>query len=122
MVVTHKFETDLVKRRPAPLLSMVQGDSASRRAEITLLADGEPWEPESVSDVFVRYRKADGSKSSYNAGKYDASVNGNVLTVDIAEEVLDQPGKAWFQVVLSVGEQSISIFAVVIDVQQNVMD
>lgn len=122
MVVTHKFTTDLAKRGVTTKIDAVQGDSNSRHLEIALLANNEPWGLDSIATVTVRYRKPDGTKSSYNAGSYDAASSENIVSVPVDPAVLDQAGKTLLQVVLSVGDQSISIFLVEIDVQQNVMD
>lgn len=121
MRIVHKFESDLVKRPVTRLLTMVQDDANSRYLEITLLENGVPWGLDSIATVTVRYRKPDGTKSSYIAGSYDAASSENIVGVRVDPAVLDQAGKTLLQVVLSVGDQSISIFYVEINVQQNVM-
>lgn len=95
MIIKHKISMDLTNRGQMSRLFMVQCDTNTRAVEFCLTADGQPWKPETVDTVFLRYRKADGTGGSYDTlpdGTAAWSWEGNRLTVVMAPQVLTVPG------------------------------
>ena len=95
MYVKHKLEIDLSGQAVMPRVDMVEGDQYTRQLELSLLCGGESWEiPEDVHAA-VRFRKPDGTGGEYDSlpdGSPAWSASGNVLTVELAPQVLSCPG------------------------------
>jgi len=114
MITKHKINMDLTIRSTQPQLAMVQCDRNSRAVEITMTAGGVSWVPEAVDTVFLRYRKSDCTGGSYDAlpdGTAAWSMEGNVLTVMMAPQVLSAPGLVEAQAVLLHGDQTVATFS-----------
>ena len=79
-------------------MDMVEGDQYARQLELSLLCGGESWEiPEDVHAT-VRFRKPDGTGGEYDSlpdGSPAWSASGNVLTVELAPQVLSCPGNGY---------------------------
>ena len=94
MYVKHKLEIDLSGQAVMPRVDMVEGDQYARQLELSLLCGGERWEiPEDVHAA-VRFRKPDGTGGEYDSlpdGSPAWSASGNVLTVELAPQVLSCP-------------------------------
>jgi len=113
MIVKHKLNMDLTIRREAPRLSMVQCDVGFRAVVLTLTADGAAWMPEGVETVLLRYRKADGTGGSYDTlpdGTAAWQLEGNLLTLLPAPQMLTVPGLVEVQAALMKGERCIATF------------
>ena len=119
--VITKIEIDLAERWPKETISMVQGDISSRAVEIALTANRIPWEPEGVTGTVI-YRRADGSGSSYDTGPDDkpaCTIEGNIVTAQIAPAVLAVPGEVQVTVALSAEGKTLHTFVFAINVQRN---
>lgn len=123
MIVTRKVTMDVLKPGFVPMVYGVQDDAYCRQVEMTLVSSGEGWSvPEGASAV-VKYRKADGTGGVYDTlpdGSRAWQAEGNVLTVALAPQVLAEPGPVQLAVTLVRGDERISTFAMLLDVQRGV--
>ena len=113
MIVTHKHNMDLTIRGETLRLNMVQGDINARAVELTLTADGAAWTPEGVETVLLRYRKCDGTGGSYDTlpdGTAAWHLEGNLLTLLAAPQMLAVPGLVEVQAALMKGTACIATF------------
>lgn len=122
MIITHKIEMDLAGRDWMPRIDVVQGDTNTRLLELTLLEAGSSWEiPEDVQ-VWVRYCKSDGTRGVYDTmpdGRCAWSAEKNVLSCELAPQMLTTDGIVLAQVELVQGDASVATFAVQIGVERN---
>lgn len=118
MLVTKKLTVDLARKTVLGCVDAVRGDSAIA-LELTMLCDGAPWTVPSGASVIVRYGQgqACGTYDSLSDGTPAWSVQENILTVRVAPEVCSAAGKTDFQVTILEGENQISTFRMVVDVQ-----
>ena len=120
MNFAHKVKMNLQCRGNsivAPVTAM-QGDSG-RILELALLDGQTPWEPPEGARVQVGYTRADGTPWTYDKlpnGDDAGSIEGNVVRVTIAPEVLSKPGKIPMAVTLISGDTQISTFPVMLQV------
>lgn len=122
MIVTHKISLDMVNAGGMPRIEAVQDDRYTRNVELTLTADGEPWEIPQGITVAVRYRKSDGIVGQYDAlpdGTQAWSASGNVLTVALAPQTLTMPGPVTMAVSFLDGDREIHTFGFLVSVQAN---
>lgn len=119
MYVKHKLEIDLSGQAVMPRVDMVEGDQYARQLELSLLCGGESWEiPEDVHAA-VRFRKPDGTGGEYDSlpdGSPAWSASGNVLTVELAPQVLSCPGNGILSVVLTQGDARVSTFHILFQI------
>lgn len=122
MIMIHKLETDLVKRGAMPRIDVVQGDANSRLLEMTMLSNGEAWQiPEKVR-VRMRYCKSDGTKGLYDTlpdGSAAWTVEGNILSVFLAPQMLTAEGLVLAQAELTEGDCVVATFAFQVNVEPN---
>ncbi len=114
MITTHRIKMDLTRQHSAERLEMVQCDTNSRCVELVLTAAGAAWAPEGLENVFLRYRKCDGSGGSYDTlpdGVRAWTVEGNVLTILIAPQVLTVPGLVELQALLISASENLATFS-----------
>lgn len=123
---TAALRVDLLDPGAPQIIHAVQDDSNSRKIAFNIYAGGAQWAVPDGTLVTVRYKKPDGT-----AGFYDtlpdgstpaATVDGNVVTVDLVPQVLTVRGNVPVQIKLydSAGA-SIATFAVVMHVSANVV-
>lgn len=122
MEVINKIKIDLLKPGLKPMINAMQADENSRVIEITLNANGDAWEiPDGVS-FSVAYKKPDGTRGLYDTmpdGTSASSVDGNVVSIRLAPQMLTAPGIVTASVVISAGDQRISTFPIIVNVIQN---
>lgn len=119
MYIKTKFTMNVAKQGITPLIYAMQGDQHSRSIEITLTSDGVPWNPPVGARVQVGYTRADGTQWTYDKlpnGDDAGSIEGNVVSVIIAPQVLTRPGKVDLAVTLISGDAQISTFPVMLQV------
>ena len=119
MYVKHKLEIDLAGQAAIPRVDVVEGDQYVRQLELSLLCGGESWEIPEDAHAVIRFWKADGTGGEYDTlpdGSPAWSASGNVLTVELAPQVLTCPGNGMLSVVLTQGDARISTFSVLIQV------
>lgn len=122
MIVKHKLNMDLTIRREAPRLAMVQCDALSRAVEMTLTENGAAWTPEGVETVLLRYRKADGTGGSFDTlpdGRAAWQLEGNLLTLLPAPQMLTVPGLVEAQAALMKADACIATFPFRIVVEED---
>lgn len=122
MNITHEVNIDLAFAPSGVALpiKVMQGDVYSRWIAFTLTSNGTAWTaPEGVG-VCIGYQKPDGSKGIYDTmpdGTAAWSVDGNVVAVAIAPQVMADPGEVELAVSLLSGEAVLSTFPVWVQVQ-----
>ena len=113
MIATHKLNMDLTTRKEVPRLAMVQYDTGCRAVALTLTENGVAWAPEGVETVLVRYRKPDGTGGSFDTlpdGTAAWQLEGNLLTLLPAPQMLTVPGLVEVQAALMKGDACIATF------------
>lgn len=95
MIITNKITVDMQRRGISPRVDAVQNEVNSRSISLTLTENGEKYTiPEGASPA-VAYKKPDGTSGLYDTlpdGGSAVSVDGSVVTVILAEQVLTCPG------------------------------
>lgn len=122
MIITHKLEMDLASRAAMPKIDVVQGDSNTRELELTLLSNGEAWTVPEDAAVWIRYCKSDGTKGIYDTlpdGTAAWRAEENVLTVELAPQMLTAAGTVLAQAELVQGVDTLATFSVQIGVERN---
>ncbi len=120
MIATYKIKMDLVCPTFTPQLSAVQDDQYSRNVEFFMLSDGVPWVIPADTTTIIRYLKCDGKGGEYDMlpDKTTAyAVDGNILTIALAPQVLTTPGNVMLSVTLQKGLHTISTFTIAINVR-----
>lgn len=122
MIITSKVNMDLQQNTWPTTINAVQGDQFTRNVEISLYSNGEVWTiPEGVT-MAVRYRKPDKTKGYYDTmpdGTSAWSVEGNVITVSLAPQMLTASGTVLAQVEMLKGNIVLSTFSIKIYVEPN---
>lgn len=122
MNVTTKLRVDLQKRSLQPEIDAVQGDAFSRYLELSLYTRNAPWIIPKNTLVAVRYRKED-----HTGGYYDTLPDGtsawhfqeNVVTVQLAPQMLTVPGCVYAQVELILENAVLATFGFTVRVEAN---
>lgn len=117
MLITHKVKTDLQRRGITQKLYMVQGDTNSRKIDVSMFSDGYAWNVPEGTSVILRYKNGSGEKGTFSDISYE--IENNVVSVTIEADILIASGESILQIVLINGEQSLSIFSISIDVQED---
>lgn len=125
MVVKHKIKMDLALPAMMPKIDVVQRDQFTREIELSLYSNGMAWEiPEDIS-VIVYFLRADGTGGDYDTlsnGEQAWSAAGNVLTVEIAPPVMAKAGPVAMALDLIRGENRVSTFTFLLDVQKSLCE
>ena len=122
MKIVHKLEMDLAQRDEIQRIDVVQGDSNTRVLELTLCSNAMPWEPPETVSIWMRYCKSDGTKGVYDTlpdGSVAWNLEGNVIRIDLAPQMLTVSGMVMAQVVLINGSEELATFSVQIHVERN---
>lgn len=122
MEVINKIKIDLLKPGVKPMINAMQADENSRVLEITLNANGSAWEIPSGVTFSMAYKKPDGTRGMYDTmpdGSSASSVDGNVVSIRLAPQMLTTPGTVNASVVISNGDQRISTFPIIVNVIQS---
>ena len=120
MIIMHKVNMDLQIRNPSPRLAMAQCDTDTRIVVLTLLSGGILWEPGDVDNVMVRYRKSDGTGGSYDTlpdGNCAWAIDGSVLSLWMAPQVLTAAGLVEMQAAMFSGKECLATFCFQITVE-----
>jgi hypothetical protein len=120
MKVIHELKLDLLHQGIPQRITAVQCDSCSRVLALQLFADHRPWAVPEDIQVLIRYRKSDRT-----GGVYDTLPNGDpaweirngVLMVTLAPQALTVPGETPLAITLLQGDQQLTTFPLVMDVQ-----
>lgn len=125
MQVTKAINIDLIEKSVKPLIYAKQNDSQTRFIAASLFANGQPFSvPDGVVAMF-RAGKPDGTACFYDSnetGTPAITIEGNLVTVELAEQVLTAAGKVYAEINLysSAGEK-LTTFSFVIVVEPSVL-
>lgn len=125
MIVTHKIKMDLISKNEndaAPQIRVVQGDCNTRVVQLSLYADQTPWNIPDGTAVQMRYRKPDGTGGVYDTmpdGTSGWSVNDNMVSVQLAPQMLTVAGMVRSQIVLVLKEKFLATFELRIVVEED---
>lgn len=122
MTTTQKIKLDFNLQGTTPRIQAVQGDLYTRMVEISLYSHKTPWTIPEGSAVLIRYRKPDRTVGAYDTlpnGEPAYCLQGNTVTVAIAPDALMLPGDVSVIVSLIRGEQVLSAFEILLEVQPN---
>lgn len=123
MIITHKLEMDMQRQGEPDVIRAVQGDTNTRVLELSLYSGGEPWQIPAEAQVWMRYCKSDGVRGVYDTlpdGEAAWTLEGNVLRVTLAPQMLTVPGMVLAQVELIQDVATLATFAFRIGVERNV--
>lgn len=113
-VITSNIRMDFVRPENTPLVYAVQGERLTRRVELELYCDGEPWIiPETVTPV-IRYGRIDLTGGYYDTlpdGTPACSCNGNTLTILLAPQMMSAAGAVLVQAELLQEDAMLATFA-----------
>lgn len=119
MIITSKLKMDLLRPEAAPLIHAVRDDSHSRALQIALFRDGTLWAVPRTAKAVIRYAKADGTGGVYDTlpdGTDAWAAERNLLTVQLAPQVLTAIGRVKISVTLLTEGQQLSLFPVFLQV------
>lgn len=119
MKITNQITMDLMHWKRQTPVDVVQDDRCCRAVEVTLTAGGQPWEIPGDVSVVIRYRKPDGTGGMYDTlpdGSRAWSAAGNLLTLELAPQVLTVAGSVGMTVSLIREEIQISTFLILLTV------
>ena len=121
MHVNHQIRMDLICSEAVPTLEMVQYDQLSRQVEIALYCGEEAFTiPEDVG-VLIHYVRSDGVSGVYDVmadGTAAWTISENLLTIQIAPEVLEVEGTAAVSARLIRGIRTLNTFTFLIQVHK----
>lgn len=119
MRVTNILKVDLASKQNVTAFDVVQGDTA-RAVEFVLFDKARPFIVPEGSLVLIRYKRADGAGGVYDTmpnGETAFVIDGNKVTVGIADLAIAVPGETDFQIAISNAGELVSAFSVAIRVQ-----
>lgn len=122
MLVTTKISLDLQRPYYPAVINAVQGDQNTRRLEISLYSGGAAWPIPEGTTVAMRYCKSDKTKGYYDTmpdGDSAWSIQGNVITVLLAPQMLTVAGTVFAQAEMIQGSSVLATFTMQINVEEN---
>lgn len=125
MQVTKSIKIDLVEKGVQPIVYAKQNDSQTRFIAASLFANGQPFSvPDGVVAMF-RAGKPDGTACFYDSnetGTPAITIEGNLVTVELAEQVLTAPGNVQAEINLyTAGGEKLTSFSFAIQVEKSVL-
>jgi hypothetical protein len=123
MIVTHKITIDLARRGVKPVIDAVQNDTGTRNVELSLFANGVPWEIPADTSFLVKYERQDGTGGSYDTlpdGNKAYFTLGNMVTFVLVSPALSKPGQIDVQLQMDVGDGVLSTFSFLINAEKEV--
>lgn len=102
MNVVKHIICELTGYRPGAV-DVSQGDRGSRAVSCRLLENGAPWMIPEGASVRVAYTLPDGTEGLYDAlpdGSPAGEIVGNIVTVELADQLMDQAGMAQVSILL----------------------
>lgn len=125
MQVTKSIKIDLVEKGVQPIVYAKQNDSQTRFIAASLFANGHPFiVPDGVVAMF-RAGKPDGTACFYDSnetGNPAITIVGNLVTVELAEQVLTAPGNVQAEInFYTAGGEKLTSFSFVIQVEKSVL-
>lgn len=125
MQVTKSIKIDLVEKGVQPIVYAKQNDSQTRFIAASLFAKGHPFSvPDGVVAMF-RAGKPDGTACFYDSnetGTPAITIEGNLVTVELAEQVLTAPGNVQAEInFYTAGGEKLTSFSFTIQVEKSVL-
>lgn len=125
MQVTKSIKIDLVEKGVQPIVYAKQNDSQTRFIAASLYANGHPFSvPDGVIAMF-RAGKPDGTACFYDSnetGTPAITIEGNLVTVELAEQVLTVPGNVQTEInFYTAGGEKLTSFSFAIQVEKSVL-
>lgn len=125
MQVTKSIKIDLVEKSVQPIIYAKQNDSQTRFIAASLFANGHPFSvPDGVIAMF-RAGKPDGTACFYDSnetGTPAITIDGNLVTVELAEQVLTAPGNVQAEInFYTAGGEKLTSFSFAIQVEKSVL-
>lgn len=125
MQVTKSIKIDLVEKGVQPIVYAKQNDSQTRFIAASLFANGQPFSvPDGVVAMF-RAGKPDGTACFYDSnetGTPAITIEGNLVTVELAEQVLTAPGNVQAEInFYTAGGEKLTSFSFAIQVEKSVL-
>lgn len=125
MQVTKAINIDLIEKSVKPLIYAKQNDSQTRFIAASLFANGHPFSvPDGVVAMF-RAGKPDGTACFYDSnetGTPAITIEGNLVTVELAEQVLTAPGNVQAEInFYTAGGEKLTSFSFAIQVEKSVL-
>lgn len=125
MQVTKSIKIDLVEKGVQPIVYAKQNDSQTRFIAASLFANGHPFSvPDGVVSMF-RAGKPDGTACFYDSNETGApaiTIEGNLVTVELAEQVLTAPGNVQAEInFYTAGGEKLTSFSFAIQVEKSVL-
>lgn len=125
MQVTKSIKIDLVEKGVQPIVYAKQNDRQTRFIAASLFANGHPFSvPDGVVAVF-RAGKPDGTACFYDSnetGTPAITIEGNLVTVELAEQVLTAPGNVQAEInFYTAGGEKLTSFSFAIQVEKSVL-
>ena len=125
MQVTKSIKIDLVEKGVQPIVYAKQNDSQTRFIAASLFANGHPFSvPDGVIAMF-RAGKPDGTACFYDSnetGTPAITIEGNLVTVELAEQVLTAPGNVQAEInFYTAGGEKLTSFSFAIQVEKSVL-
>lgn len=114
MIVTHKIKMDLAQKDSTPCVTLMQGDTNSRRVQFRLLEHGAAFPIPEDCTVLVRYEAADGTGGAYDTlpdGTQAWELGDNTVTVAIVPQVCAAAGDVYLTVTLLRDGERLSCFS-----------
>ena len=125
MQVTKSIKIDLVEKGVQPIVYAKQNDSQTRFIAASLFAAGHPFSvPDGAISMF-RASKPDGTACFYDSnetGTPAITIVGNLVTVELAEQVLTVPGNVQAEInFYTAGGEKLTSFSFAIQVEKSVL-
>ena len=125
MQVTKSIKIDLVEKGVQPVVHAKQNDRQTRFIAASLFTNGQPFSvPDGVIAMF-RAGKPDGTACFYDSnetGTPAITIAGNLVTVELAEQVLTSPGNVQAEInFYTAGGEKLTSFSFAIQVEKSVL-
>lgn len=125
MQVTKSIKIDLVEKGVQPVVHAKQNDSQTRFIAASLFANGQPFSvPDGIVAMF-RAGKPDGTACFYDSNETGTPaiiIEGNLVTVELAEQVLTAPGNVQAEInFYTAGGEKLTSFSFAIQVEKSVL-
>lgn len=120
---TKRIVIDLLSGGYSEPAHVVQGDAYSRTVELDIRQEKTRWTIPNGLAVVVEYHKPDGTKGVYDTlpdGTRAWSAEGNILTLQLAPQMLTAPGTVVTQVRMMKGDAILSLFKFHVFVHQRI--
>ena len=123
MIVTRKITIDLARRGVPPRVDAMQGDSNTRKVEVTLFENEAAWPVQNGTTVAVAFMKPDGTSGLYDKlpdNSNAAVFLNNVVTITLAPQVLTAYGEVSAAVIFyDANMDAIATFPFLVFVERN---